>query len=58
MGPSPLYELELTDIYAALSYYFAHREATNRSMRDEKAFVEELRRDPPSKLEEKLRGTR
>lgn len=50
------YDLELADIYAALVYYFAHREEIDQSIREGKAFVEEMRRKTPSKLEEKLQG--
>ena len=50
------YDLELADIYAALAYYFAHREEIDQSIREGKAFVEEMRRKTPSKLEENLQG--
>lgn len=50
------YDLELADIYAALAYYFAHREEIDQSIRESKAFVEELRRQTPSKLQQKLEG--
>jgi len=49
-------DLELADIYAALAYYFAHREEIDQSIREGKAFVEEMRRKTSSKLEEKLQG--
>jgi len=50
------YDLELADIYAALAYYFAHREEIDQSIRERKAFVEKMRRKTPSKLEKKLQG--
>ena len=50
------YDLELADIYAALAYYFVHREEIDQSIRAGKAFVEEMRRKTPSKLEKKLQG--
>jgi uncharacterized protein (DUF433 family) len=50
------YDLELADIYAALAYYFAHREEIDQSIREGKAFVEEMRQKTPSKLEKKLQG--
>jgi uncharacterized protein (DUF433 family) len=50
------YALELADIYAALAYYFAHREEIDQSIREGKAFVEEMRARTPSKLEKKLQG--
>jgi uncharacterized protein (DUF433 family) len=50
------YDLELADIYAALAYYFAHREEIDQSIREGKAFVEKMRQQTPSKLEKKLQG--
>jgi len=50
------YDLELADIYAALAYYFAHREEIDQSIREGKALVEAMRRKTPSKLEKKLQG--
>lgn len=50
------YDLELADVYAALAYYFAHREEIDQSIRESEAFVEELRRQMPSKLQQKLEG--
>jgi uncharacterized protein (DUF433 family) len=50
------YDLELADIYAALAYYFAHREEIDASIREGRAFIEEMRRETPSKLREKLEG--
>lgn len=49
------YNLDLADIYAALAYYFAHRAEIDRSIRESEAFVEELRRQTPSKLKQKLK---
>ena len=51
------YDLELADIYAALAYYFTHREEIDASIRDERAFVDELKRTTPSKLQRKLQET-
>lgn len=50
------YGLDLADIYAALAYYFAHREAIDQSIEESQAFVEELRRQRPSLLDQKLQG--
>jgi len=50
------YDLELADIYAALAYYFAHREDIDQSIRESDAFVEEFRRQTPSKLQQKREG--
>ena len=48
------YDLELADIHAALAYYFDHRESINRTIRDDEAFVKELRKSSPSLLRKKL----
>lgn len=37
------YDLSLADVYAALAYYFAHRERIDRSIEESKAFVEEMK---------------
>ena len=50
------YDLSLSEVYAALAYYYDHRTEIDQSIRDEHAFVEELRRMTPSKLPEKLRA--
>jgi len=50
------YDLSLSEVYAALAYYYDHRAEIDQSIRDERAFVEELRRMTPSKLPEKLRA--
>lgn len=50
------YDLSLSEIYAALAYYYDHRAEIDQSIRDERAFVEELRRMTPSKLPDKLRA--
>jgi len=48
------YGLDLADIYAAVAYYFAHREEVDQSIRQSRDFVKELRRKTPSKLRQKL----
>ena len=50
------YGLTLSEVYAALAYYYDHRAEIDDSIRADQAFVEELRRVTPSKLPEKLRG--
>ena len=47
------YDLELADVYAALAYYFAHREEIDQSMQEGEAFVRRHREQTPSLLEEK-----
>lgn len=49
------YNLTLSEVYAALTYYYDHRAEIDESIRADEAFVEELRRMTPSKLPEKLR---
>nr|WP_262504703.1 DUF433 domain-containing protein [Salinibacter ruber] len=33
------YDLSLADVYAALAYYFAHREEIDRSLEESRAFI-------------------
>ncbi len=48
------YDLTLADVYAALAYYFDHRDEIDKSIREGENFAEELRRSTPSKLARKL----
>lgn len=48
------YELELADVYAALAYYFAHREEIDRSIQEGEEIVHQLREQSSSLLDEKL----
>ena len=48
--------ITLTDVHAALSYYFDHVDEIQQEMREEGAFVEEFRRDHPSLFEARLRS--
>jgi uncharacterized protein (DUF433 family) len=55
-GPDEMaaeYDLTLGDVYAALTYYFDHREEIDRTIRDGQAFAEGLRQRTPSKLRQK-----
>lgn len=49
------YNLTLSEVYAALAYYYDHRAEIDESIRTDNAFVEQVRRMTPSKLPEKLR---
>lgn len=49
------HEITLADVYAALAYYFDHREEIDRSLAEGEAFAEMLRQSSPSKVSEKLR---
>ncbi|MBN2579284.1 MAG: DUF433 domain-containing protein [Pirellulales bacterium] len=44
------YDLSLTEIYAALAYYFSHREEIDRTIAESESFVEEMKRTTPSKI--------
>ncbi|HEX8219613.1 MAG TPA: DUF433 domain-containing protein [Chloroflexia bacterium] len=48
-------DLTLADVYAALAYYFDHRDDIDRDIRESEIFIEALRNSIPSKLEQKLR---
>ncbi len=48
--------LTLSDIYAALAYYYDHREEIDEAIRADEAFIAELRRQIPSKLKDKIGG--
>ena len=48
------YELTLGDVYAALAYYFDHREEIDRQIAEGEAFVEGLRKESVSVLQQKL----
>lgn len=50
------FDIDLADIYAALAYYFSHREQIDQSIKDTKAFARELRHGTPSLLDQKLQG--
>ena len=48
------YGLSLADIYAALAYYYGHREEIDQAITADEAFVNALRQRTPSKLKERL----
>lgn len=50
------YGLTLSDVYAALTYYYDHHDEINDSIRADEAFLAELGKRTASKLPEKLRG--
>jgi len=52
------YDLTLADIYAALAYYFDHREQIDQSIIESESFVEALRQETPSRLKLKLQTHR
>src|SRR2546427_5547902 len=50
------YGLSLADVYAALAYYYDHREEIDRAIRADEEFIAELRKRTPSKLKTRLGG--
>jgi len=50
------YGLSLADVYAALTYYYDHREQIDESIRADEALIAQLRPSNPSKLGRKDRG--
>lgn len=44
------YDLTLANVYAALAYYFDHREEIDQQIAEDNALVEALRERTPSKL--------
>ena len=49
------YDLPLAAVYAALAYYFDHREEIDRRIKEDAEFVEELSQQTPSVLQAKLK---
>jgi uncharacterized protein (DUF433 family) len=49
-------QLAMADVYAALTYFWEHREEIQRQMSDETAFVEQMKKKHPSILQQKLAG--
>jgi uncharacterized protein (DUF433 family) len=50
------YELTLAEVYAALAYYFDHREEIDGRIRQGATMIEELKQRFPSRLAEHRRG--
>jgi uncharacterized protein (DUF433 family) len=44
------YDLSLTEVYAALAYYFSHREEIDRSISESETFVEQMKSKKASKI--------
>ena len=51
------YDLSLEEVYAALAYYFSHREDIDRSISESEAFVAEMKAKTPSKIKRNLQHT-
>ncbi|MDJ0706728.1 MAG: DUF433 domain-containing protein [Leptolyngbyaceae cyanobacterium MO_188.B28] len=53
------YHLSKAAVYAAMAYYYDHREEIDRHTAESEAVVQQMRRDsPPSPLESRLRAIR
>ena len=52
------YELSMASVYAAMAYYFDHREEIDSRADEENGQVEALRQSHPSLLQERLRRLR
>jgi uncharacterized protein (DUF433 family) len=50
------YGVSLSDVYAALAYYYDRREEIDRAIRDDEDFIADLWRRTPSKLSGRLGG--
>lgn len=50
------YGLSLADVYAALTYYYDHREEIDRAIRTDETSIAEQRSRIPSKLRARLGG--
>ena len=50
------YDLSLADVYAALAYYFDHVEEINQRIKEDEEFVEQMRKENVSVLEQKLKS--
>ena len=50
------YDLTLADVYAALAYYFDHVEEINQRIKEDEAFVVQMREENVSVLEQKLKS--
>mgnify|MGYP001801249458 CR=1 FL=1 len=48
------YDLSLSEIYAALAYYYDHKATIDQAIKDDEALVEQLRKQTPSLLAQKL----
>ena len=48
--------LALSDVYAALAYYYDHQVEIDRDIEQSKEFVRALKENAPSKLKQKLHG--
>lgn len=50
------YDLPLSAVYAAMAYYYDHQSEIDRVIADDQAYVEAMRAQMPSLLQERLRS--
>jgi uncharacterized protein (DUF433 family) len=50
------YDLNLAEVYAALAYYYDHRQEIDQTIQEGETFVESLRKQKPSLVAQKLHG--
>jgi uncharacterized protein (DUF433 family) len=48
------YDLPLAAVYAAMAYYYDHKDEIDRSLEEEEALAEAFKKNNPSRLREKL----
>lgn len=48
------YDLRLAAVYAAMAYYYDHKDEIDRSLEEEEALAEAFKKNNPSRLREKL----
>jgi uncharacterized protein (DUF433 family) len=50
------YDLSLASVYAAMAYYYDHKDEIDRSLDEEESLAEAFRKNNPSRLREKLQA--
>lgn len=50
------YDLSLAAVYAAMAYYYDHKDEIDQSLEQEAALAEAFRQNNPSRLREKLKA--
>lgn len=50
------YDLPLAAVYAAMAYYYDHKDEIDRSLDEEEALAEAFKKNNPSRLREKLQA--
>jgi uncharacterized protein (DUF433 family) len=52
------YDLSLASLYAAMAYYYDHKDEIDRRMEEDEAYLEAFRKNNPSLLQAKLKALR